>query len=101
MNGEQVKPPKCKICDVAHWTWQPHVLAGTVPAESVTKIHDESVAKIAKAVTKKPFSATKTITVTKSHRGRPVLGQMPMTAAERMAKARALKKELAAKGLVK
>jgi hypothetical protein len=56
-------------------------------AEGVTK-------PVTKTVTKNQPSVTKTPTVTKTRRGRPRLGDKPMTAAERMRRYRARKAPL-------
>jgi hypothetical protein len=98
--------PRCVMCGTKHWSRQPcpamgkderlqQACDGLRQAESVTKKPEIPVTKIQPGVTKAAVdSVTKTPTVTKTKRGRPRLGDKPMSAAERMRRYRARKAPL-------
>jgi hypothetical protein len=90
--------PRCLVCNTKHWSRQP------CPAQKEARLdHARDVLRQAQIpVTKKTApvtkvavdSVTKTPAVTKTKRGRPRLGDKPMTAAERMRRYRASKAPL-------
>jgi hypothetical protein len=91
--------PRCIVCNTRHWSTQPCPAMADVIADerkqlarktldSVTKPPPASV-PVTNPVTK-PLNVTP---VTKPKGGRPLLGDKPMTAAERMRKYRQRLKE--------
>jgi hypothetical protein len=85
---------RCIVCNTKHWSRQPCPAMSREPrdifrrAEGVTKNPQLPVTKIA------GDSVTKIPAVMKTKRGRPRLGDKPMTAAERMRRYRASKAPL-------
>ncbi len=73
-----MKAPKCRVCGVSEWR---HVCGGGVPADAVRVLQETKVQR--KPVTKSPtIKVTRKNKVTK--RGRPKLGEVSLTAAEKM-----------------
>lgn len=77
-----MKAPKCRICGVSEWQ---HVCGGGVPVERVTELVRPERKK---TVTKKNKVTKNKVT----KRGRPKLGEVSLTAAEKMRRYREKKK---------
>jgi hypothetical protein len=98
MNGENLKPPLCKICNATHWSWQEHKF-GPAPLGKLQEVLPPS-AGIAKCEIE-ALAKSRAKSETGSKPGRPPKFAKAMTATKRSRRARVLKAELQAQGLVK
>jgi hypothetical protein len=108
INGENLKPPLCKICNAAHWSWQDHKFEvepriGKFELERPKR--ESEVMLDACAPERRNIMQPHCIEGARRKRspgaGRPPKFEKPMTATERSRRFRALKAELQAQGLAK